>query len=308
MKNILSIVNLSKKFNNHEVITNLNLEVPEHTICGFVGKNGVGKTTTIKMILGFLKADRGKIKICEEEVKFGETKTNKYIGYLQDVPEFYSYMNACEYLSLCGEIMGMSKIEIKNKSDELLNLVGLKDANNKIGTYSRGMKQRLGIAQALLKDPKLLICDEPTSALDPLGRKEILDILLNVKEKTTIIFSTHILSDIEKICDSVAVLSDGYIVLNETLQNLKKQYKKESILLEFYTEKAKEEFIKNFNNLKIKDISLLEKSDLLVKILVKNVDEIKEKCLKIILSNHIEFSKIEVVEPNIENLLLEVIK
>ena len=187
---ILQIQNLSKSFGNHKVIDNLSFVVPEHSIFGFIGQNGAGKTTTMKMVLGLLKADSGSISVCGEKVSFGQTKTNQYIGYLPDVPEFYSYMRPKEYLKLCGEITGLPNEKIKRRSEELLTLVGLQDVNKKIGGFSRGMKQRLGIAQALLNEPKLLICDEPTSALDPVGRKEILDILQQVKGKSTVVFST----------------------------------------------------------------------------------------------------------------------
>ena len=214
---ILQIQGLYKKFGQNNIINGLDLEVRENTIFGFIGENGAGKTTTMKMILGFLKQDSGVIKVCGEEVKFGETKTNKFIGYLPDVPKYYGYMTPLEYLKLCGEITNMKKDDIKKKSEELLELVGLSDyKKRKISKFSRGMKQRLGIAQALLNEPKLLICDEPTSALDPIGRKEILDILLKVKERTTVIFSTHILSDVERICDEIAILRDGKITLNGT--------------------------------------------------------------------------------------------
>src|SRR5690606_9111798 len=143
-----------------------------------------------------------------------------------DVPEFYGYMDPMEYLKLCGEIAGLTKSQIKSRSEELLELVGLKEhRKKKIGGFSRGMKQRLGIAQALLNEPKLLICDEPTSALDPIGRKEILDILQKVKGKTTVIFSTHILSDVERICDEVAVLHGGNIVLQGSLSELRSKHR-----------------------------------------------------------------------------------
>jgi len=135
-----------------------------------------------------LKPDSGSVTVCGEKVTYGESKANRHIGFLPDVPEFYGYMNPMEYLKLCGEIAGLSKTQIKSRSEELLELVGLKDQKKRISGFSRGMKQRLGIAQALLNEPKLLICDEPTSALDPIGRKEILDILLAAKGKTTIVF------------------------------------------------------------------------------------------------------------------------
>ena len=155
----------------------------------------------------------GEIFVNGERVLYGKTDTNRYVGYLPDVPEFYSFMTAKEYLRFCGEITGMSQKENASRTDALLSLVGLSKETHRIAGFSRGMKQRLGIAQALLNKPKLLICDEPTSALDPVGRKEILDILLAVKEQTTVLFSTHILSDVERICTDVAFLNEGTAIL-----------------------------------------------------------------------------------------------
>ena len=178
---ILQITSLQKRFGDKEVLKGLDLTVPEHSIFGFIGKNGAGKTTTMKTILGLLKADTGEILVNGEKAAYGQTTTNQYIGYLPDVPEFYPFMTAREYLGFCGEITGMTKKEYGERSEELLELVGLAGEKHRIKGYSRGMKQRLGIAQALLNRPKLLICDEPTSALDPVGRKEILDLLLSVR-------------------------------------------------------------------------------------------------------------------------------
>ena len=210
---MLRIEGLYKRFGDKEVLRGLDLSVPEHSIFGFIGKNGAGKTTTMKTVLGLLKADMGKIFVNGERVLYGKTDTNRYVGYLPDVPEFYSFMTAKEYLRFCGEITGMSRKENASRTDALLSLVGLSKETHRIAGFSRGMKQRLGIAQALLNKPKLLICDEPTSALDPVGRKEILDILLAVKEQTTVLFSTHILSDVERICTDVAFLNEGTAIL-----------------------------------------------------------------------------------------------
>ena len=229
MMSVLEIRNLSKQFGSHQVLKDLNFQVPEHSVYGFLGQNGAGKTTTMKIILGLLKATKGEVKVLGEPVRYGVAKTNRSIGYLPDVPEFYGYMNAEQYLRLCGEITGLHSKEITSKSEELLSLVGLSKEKKKVRGYSRGMKQRLGIAQALLNEPKLLICDEPTSALDPLGRKEILDILSKVREKTTVLFSTHVLSDVERICDRAAVLKDGKLALSGSLEELKAEHKKDSL-------------------------------------------------------------------------------
>ena len=218
---MLSLSKVEKRFGTKQVLKNVTFSVPEHTIYGFVGQNGAGKTTTMKLILGLLACDEGEILVDGVPVHYGENKTNRFIGYLPDVPEFYTYMTPMEYLRLCGEITGMESKEIKSRSEELLELVGLGNEKRRIKGFSRGMKQRLGIAQALLNRPRLLICDEPTSALDPAGRKELLDILVAAKKETTVLFSTHILSDVEHICDELAFLHEGEIALQGKLEEVR---------------------------------------------------------------------------------------
>lgn len=218
---ILTIDNIKKRFGEKKVLKGISFSVGEGSIFGFIGRNGAGKTTTMKIILGLLPADSGSIMVCGEPVTYGETATNRFIGYLPDVPEFYPYMRAKEYLQLCGEITGLAGKELKRRIDELLSLVGLAKEKGRIGGYSRGMKQRLGIAQALIGRPRLLICDEPTSALDPLGRHEILDILLVAREQTSVLFSTHILSDVERISDHVALLEGGEVKASGAIEELK---------------------------------------------------------------------------------------
>lgn len=300
----LKIDNLHKSFGKNTIINGLSMSIPENTIFGFLGKNGAGKTTTMKMILGFLKKDEGSIEVFGEEVSFGQSKTNRFIGYLPDVPEFYGYMTAKEYLNLCGSITGLSKNEIKNKSEELLELVGLRDVNKRISGYSRGMKQRLGIAQALLNSPKLLICDEPTSALDPLGRKEILDIILKIKDSTTVIFSTHILSDVEAICDHVVVLDKGKNVLEGSIDELKNIKRKNTIKIRFKSDKE----LKSFKSLdKFSNLATNEKGDTLY--LTDEDNQLKDiDILYELYKLNIFPLEIKIEEPTLENIFLEVTK
>lgn len=300
----LKIDNLHKSFGKNTIINGLSMSIPENTIFGFLGKNGAGKTTTMKMILGFLKKDEGSIKVFGEEVSFGQSKTNRFIGYLPDVPEFYGYMTAKEYLNLCGAITGLSKNEIKNKSVELLELVGLRDVNKRISGYSRGMKQRLGIAQALLNSPKLLICDEPTSALDPLGRKEILDIILKIKDSTTVIFSTHILSDVEAICDHVVVLDKGKNVLEGSIDELKNIKRKNTIKIRFKSDKE----LKAFKSLdKFSNLVTNEKGDTLY--LTDEENHLKDiDILYELYKLNIFPLEIKIEEPTLENIFMEVTK
>ncbi len=229
---MLRITGLQKNFGDKQVLKGLDLAVPEGSIFGFIGKNGAGKTTTMKAILGLLQMDAGQILVNGEPVTYGQTATNRHIGFLPDVPAFYPFMTAEEYLRFCSKISRMQKSEYESRCKELLDLVGLRNEKHRIKGFSRGMKQRLGIAQALLNRPKLLICDEPTSALDPVGRKEILDILLSVRQQTTVLFSTHILSDVERICTDVAFLNDGAIQMQGKLSDLKSKFRSEEYTLE----------------------------------------------------------------------------
>jgi len=293
---MLRITNLHKRFGDKEVLSGLNLTVPEHSIYGFIGKNGAGKTTTMKTILGLLKADSGEIIVGGEKVVYGQTSTNQHIGYLPDVPEFYPFMTAPEYLRFCGEITGMKKAECDTRLKELLELVGLGDEKHRIKGFSRGMKQRLGIAQALLNSPKLLICDEPTSALDPVGRKEILDILLTVRQQTTVLFSTHILSDVERICTDVAFLNNGVVETQGKLSDIKTKYRSEEYLLETGNDADIRKLIQAFPSLKQIDRNQLTFCESVLSAF---------DVLRFVSDQHIALLKFERVEPTLESLFME---
>lgn len=295
---MLTVSKVSKSFGDKRIVDNLSFKVPEHSVFGFIGQNGAGKTTTMKMILGLLEMNSGEILVNGEKVRYGQNITNQYIGYLPDVPEFYGYMTPMEYLTLCGKITGMSKAEIKQRSEELLEMVGIGKENKRIRGFSRGMKQRLGIAQALLNKPKLLICDEPTSALDPIGRKEILDILSAVKEHTTVIFSTHILSDVERICDNIAFLHGGRIVLQGTFDEIKSNHKGTDMEIEF----TKAEDIARFSCVYMEGKPISATKVLYEKKSESDMLEI----MSILAENGICVQRIERLEPTLEDLFVEV--
>lgn len=296
---MLALSHVSKAFGENKVIDDLSVSVPEHTVFGFVGQNGAGKTTTMKMILGLLHLDKGEIFVNGERVNFGQNKTNRYIGYLPDVPEFYGFMTPMEYLTLCGKTAGMPKEEYQNRAVELLELVGLDSANKRIQGFSRGMKQRLGIAQALLNSPKLLICDEPTSALDPIGRKEILDILAAVKKDTTVIFSTHILSDVERICDEIAFLHNGKIALWGTLEEIKGIRKGTGLEIEFFkTEDADRFAVKYPEGKRTGKVKLVYD---------EKTEQDMINIMQILVQNDISIQRIEMLEPTLEALFMEVV-
>lgn len=296
---MLHIAGLRKRFGDKTVLSGLELAVPSHSIFGFIGKNGAGKTTTMKMVLGLLKADAGEIMVNGEKVVYGQTFTNRYIGYLPDVPEFYPFMTASEYLTFCGEITGIEKSRLKSRSKELLELVGLGEEKHRIKGYSRGMKQRLGIAQALLNRPKLLICDEPTSALDPLGRKEILDILLAVREQTTVLFSTHILSDVEHICTDVAFLDNGVVGMQGKLSDIKAKFSSEEYMLEMENEKDLLILRQAFPNMRQTGRNQL---------VFCESDQTIFDMMRFLANRNISFLKLEKSEPTLESLFMEVVE
>jgi hypothetical protein len=297
--NILSVKNLKKRYGNKEVLKGLDLTVPENSVFGLVGKNGAGKTTVMKAVLGLLMPDEGEVYVCGRKVSFGQTETNKFIGYLPDVPEFYSFMTSLEYLQFCGRLSGLDDRSIKERSSRLLRLVGMNDSTHRIGGFSRGMKQRLGIAQALMNSPKLLICDEPTSALDPIGRKEILDVLYAAKEETTIVFSTHILSDVERICTNVAFMNDGVIALQGEISTVREKFSGNEYVFEMNFDSDADLLAQKFSELEFVNRNTL--------ILRENNGKFPE-ILKYMIENEMFFQKIERETPSLESVFMKVIR
>lgn len=299
--NVLEIKNVSKSFGDKKVLQEISFEVPENAIVGFIGQNGAGKTTLMKMIVGLLKINSGEIRVCEEKVFYGNNQTNQLIGYLPDVPEFYSYMTAETYLKLCGEVTKMPAKEMDERIQELLDLVGLKGVTEKIKSYSRGMKQRLGIAQALLNKPKLLICDEPTSALDPIGRQDILTILSQVKAETTVIFSTHVLSDVEKICDHYVLLHEGSIRLNLSKDEFQEKYHTHTIQVILRHSKDVLKLQETF------DVeSVISQNEVLIA--TEEVEKTQRELFSWCLENYVLVETIKTYQPSLETIFTEVVK
>jgi len=228
---LIHVENLEKSFKDIKVIKGLNFELEAGKCVALIGANGAGKTTTLKMLSGLLKPSHGSI--CFEGVKKRDD-IRKLIGYLPQHPVFYDWMTASEFLEYAGKLSGLSTREAKQRSYELLELVGISDARNKrISKYSGGMKQRLGIAQAVIHRPKLIMLDEPVSALDPFGRREVLELLEKLKEEATVLFSTHILNDAEEVCESIIFLHKGQIIESGTMNEFREKYQQSKIDLVF---------------------------------------------------------------------------
>ena len=219
---ILEIKNVSKSFGRKKVIDDINLQVKEGEIYGFVGPNGAGKTTTIKMILGLLSIDKGTITINGYDIKKKFEKAMENIGGIVENPDLYGYLSGMDNLKLYAKVRNIKQERI----NEVVELVGLTDRiKDKVQKYSLGMKQRLGLALTLLHSPKVLILDEPTNGLDPAGIKELRDLLKDIshKQNVAVFVSSHMLAEMEQMCDVITIIDKGKIIETKDIKEVLEQ-------------------------------------------------------------------------------------
>ena len=211
---------LTKRFGDAIALDGVDLVVRPGMVFGFLGRNGAGKTTTLRILSGLARPTAGTAHVLGHDVERATDAIRARIGFLPDVPGFYPWMTAREYLEFAGRLFGLDKATLDARATALLEMAGLASVTTRVGGFSRGMKQRLGIAQALINAPSLLMLDEPTSALDPIGRREVLEMVASLRGRTTVFFSTHILADVERVCDAVAILERGRVVASAGVAEL----------------------------------------------------------------------------------------
>lgn len=225
MVNAISCTDLTKRYGDVLALDHLSLDVPSGAIFGFLGPNGAGKTTALRLFTGLAFPNSGAASVAGIDVATGGAALRRRIGVLEQSPQYYGWMRGRELLSFVGEIFGLRGKALQNRVDETLALTGLTDAaHRRIGGYSGGMRQRLGLAQALINQPDALFLDEPVSALDPEGRHDILAAIASLRGKSTIFMSSHVLADIERICDSVAIINHGRLIVSATVTELQERY------------------------------------------------------------------------------------
>jgi len=216
----IETVEISKKYRGFMAVKDLSLSVPRGEVFGFLGPNGAGKTTTIMMLLGNVRPSSGRATLLGKPI--GDVQTRRMVGFLPEKFQFHDFLTATEFLQLHGKLAGMSSTARAQRIPEVLERVGLGDrAKSKIREFSKGMQQRIGLAQAILHDPELVILDEPTSALDPIGRRDVRDIVLELRGRgKTVLLNSHLLSEIEMTCDRVAIVKRGQIATQGTMDEL----------------------------------------------------------------------------------------
>jgi ABC-2 type transport system ATP-binding protein len=212
---------LTKRFGTILALDRLDLVVPGGSIFGLLGPNGAGKTTALRILSGLARPTAGSASVAGVQVALDDPDLRRRLGYLDQDPRFFSWMTGRELLELIGRLHGLTDSDLRSRVDEMLARTGLASAaGRRIGGYSGGMRQRLGIAQALLHRPAILLLDEPVSSLDPEGRRDLLELIAGLRGEATVVFSTHLLSDVERICDRVAILDRGRRVTEGSLDEL----------------------------------------------------------------------------------------
>jgi ABC-2 type transport system ATP-binding protein len=229
----ITCTGLTKRYGDVLALDRLTLEVPAGKIFGFLGPNGAGKTTTLRLLTGLAQPTAGSASVAGLDVTTGGVALRRRISYLDQAPQFYGWMRGRELLAFVGELYGITGATLRTRVDEVLGLVGLADAaDRRVRGYSGGMRQRLGLAQALINRPEVLFLDEPVTALDPAGRHAMLDVIAGLRGAATVLMSSHILADIERVCDSVAILNRGRLLVSSSVGELQERYAQPVFLIE----------------------------------------------------------------------------
>ena len=302
------IEELCKVFGTFQALDGLSLTVEQGAVFGFLGPNGAGKTTTIRILTGLAHATSGRAWVAGKEVTASGHEIAHHIGYLPEEPAFYTWMTPREFLDYVGRVFGISAAERSARAKELLALAGLEEAaKRRIGGFSKGMRQRLGLAQALFNRPEVLFLDEPASALDPLGRKEVLDFIENLRGQCTVFMSTHILADVERVCDTVGIINRGKLITAAPREALLAQYAIPAFELE--VEKQSEAALTQWSETLKREnwVTSISIEGLVVHVIVKDVEVAKKELLRSITQTGLMINRYEVVRPSVEDVFLQLV-
>ncbi|HFJ9405408.1 TPA: ATP-binding cassette domain-containing protein [Bacillus paranthracis] len=296
----LEIKNVTKSFKGKIAVNNFSMELQAGECVGLIGPNGAGKSTLIKVISDITNPTAGEVLL--NGIKISKMKSE--IGYLPQYPNFFHWMTARETLMFMGQLSGLNKVELSKSIPEILEKVGLKgEENAKVSTFSGGMKQRLGIAQALLHKPSLIVMDEPVSALDPIGRREVLNLIEEIKKDTTILLSTHILSDAEEICERFVIIKDGTKIEDTTITELLHHNSENKLMIEITAKDQKWiEVVKKLPY--VKDVEVV---GLKIKVKVQSIEINKNMLLQNALEHKVDIVKFEMSNDTLEDIFLKLV-
>ena len=293
----IKVSNLSKNYGTQKAVNNISFSIGKGEIVGFLGPNGAGKSTTMKIITGYLSSDSGQTEVCGEVVNINSLATKKKIGYLPEANPLYFDMYVREYLEF---VAGIHKIPSSTeKIEETIKIVGLTiEANKKIGELSKGYKQRVGLAAALIHDPEVLILDEPTSGLDPNQIVEIREVIKTLGQNKTVLFSSHILQEVQAICDRVIIINKGIIVADDSLSNLQKVNSGKHAVLVTFKEKISIKLLQD-----LKEIISVEEVDINnYKIYTAQPDIVRRQIVELSLKNNLNIVSLQSESNSLEEI------
>ncbi len=307
----VSVRNLTKKYQTQRAVDNISFEVKTGEVLGFLGPNGAGKTTTMKIITGYMAPSDGDVRINGISVLEDPQKIKPLIGYLPESNPLYHEMQVLEYLEFIGELQNLSKSRIKDRIAEMVKVCGLNvEKHKKIGELSKGYKQRVGLAQALIHDPEILILDEPTTGLDPNQIVEIRNLIREIGREKTVILSTHILPEVEATCDRILIINDGKIVADGTSDSLRKRAHGQEILKVGIAEAAnKDEVISEFQKLEsVGLVDPIKENDFMFMINSKDELSSKKSIFEMCVKNNWVLSELTPIETKLEDIFRELTK
>jgi len=299
---------LTKRFQHLLALDSLDLSIPEGSIFGFLGPNGAGKTTTLRLLTGLARPTSGSAVVAGVRVDSGRGALANRIGYLDQNPRFYAWMTGRELLEFVGRLSGLRGNALVARIDEVLDLVGLSEAGGRrVGGYSGGMRQRLGLGQAILARPRVLFLDEPVSALDPEGRKDVLEIIGRLRGTATVVMSTHILNDVERICDRVGILDHGRLLAEAPIDDLLDAYARPLFRLEPEPgqDAAVGRFIETLRGCTwVRDVRRDHEA---ITVLVRDASAAAPRILPLMAASGLVFEGYERVRPTLEEVFLEIV-
>ena len=285
----ITISNLTKNYGTQKAIDNISFNAANNEIVGFLGPNGAGKSTTMKIVTGYLKADSGNVMVNNIDTSQNSLEAKKQIGYLPEGNPLYYDMYVREYLNFIAEIHQI-KTNRKDRIEEVIDLTGLRlESNKKTGQLSKGYKQRVGLAAALIHNPGVLILDEPTSGLDPNQIIEIRQVIKSLGENKTVLFSSHILQEVESICDRVIIINKGKIVADDSLSNLQLANNAYHIVIVQFSKRIDPQFLLNLDGIQKVD----EEKSFIYKIQTSDPENIKKQILKLSLENNLDILSLQ---------------
>ena len=304
----IQVQGLRKAFGPFVALDGLSLTVEPGAVFGFLGPNGAGKTTTIRILAGLARADAGQVSVAGVDLRADGHLLSRRVGYLPEEPAFYPWMSAVEFLDYVGRLYGQTPAERKTRTAELLELTGLTEARKRrVGGYSRGMRQRLGLAQALYHRPEVLLLDEPVSALDPAGRKDVLGLIEGLRGNCTVFMSTHILADVERICDSVAVIDHGRLLAEGRRDELIERYAAPALRVEAAVSAA-EAFAAWAAGLSaLPWVSAVNLDGLTATVQVTDLPLAQRELLRLAVAADLTLERYELVKPTLEDVFLRIV-